>query len=305
MHVGTIFVSLLAACFFFQLAANKSKVGVNSSYSNAINSDFCERNSYTHFHVVAPSEALKKFEIDGLNAASRSCEAGYYIAERLVRNKIHVHVGLFGRCPLKQVTNAFLNYYICIPRSSHDHVVHMYVYIDGGFFSDHENHSTWSASIVVEWASGRIEIVVSAGGFVSFDPISASLLGECSPPSAFCSELFAQAIARIMIFQFAHKYAPCVSTPISIVYDSTSSAIPAERGPISLTQPSLSRLCNIIDNLCKYFSQRVLHTFTIIVAIHLTNTLIVYALTCATSLPRRLCWSDRSPSKICSILIYS
>ena len=56
-------------------------------------------------------------------------------------------------------------------------------------------------------------------GEIHFDPSYVGFLGQSLPASSFCSELYAQAVARIYILQYLYPILNCKHTPVWIISD--------------------------------------------------------------------------------------
>ncbi len=188
-----------------------------------------------------------------------NCQAGYDELESIIFNKLPVIKGVWRDCPLKAHTHACIAFnegLIC----QLNHIHQLYVYVDGGFLNGHENHTTRSVAFVYEDHYGTQEIVLSAGGRVTFDQHSPVVLGECAPSSSFTAELFAQVVARILILQYAHySIRHYANIPICIVYDTESASAATAFSKIPKTQKSSGLLGNILDALCKEAYTRTSH----------------------------------------------
>ncbi len=127
----------------------------------------------------------------------------------------------------------------------------MYIYIDGGYAADSDVHSTWSAAFVLVDCTNTQHICLSAGGIIDFDESSPRFLGECSPPSSFVSEIYAQIMARILLIQYAHKYVLHDNMHITIVYDNESAAASARASRLPSAQFQLGLFANVLNSLIR------------------------------------------------------
>ncbi len=223
-----------------------------SQESNPVTHNYDSNNdfhSYVHNHRIHVSKQNIEFQDSCLATIAQCAQRGYEFVDYLVSHKVPVANGIIKECPLKETTQSYINYNDSLCHR-YDPTSSLYVYIDGGYHQESDNHSTWSAAMVVEHNSGHQSVVISTGGIIPHDDTSPLYLGECLPHSAYCSELYAQVMARILVLQYAYTYTQDNNIPIYIVFDCTSADKSSNRAKHSHTQPNLSRLSNLLDLLC-------------------------------------------------------
>ncbi len=143
------------------------------------------------------------------------CQVGRDPVCELINNKCSVTLGVDKLCPLKAHTCAHLKLSgdIIFDRFQ---VQKLFVYLDGGYKSDEERHTTWGVYIVAEYLDSSQVVCLSAGGNVHFDPTCPVFWGEAPPTntSSFVTEVYSNIVARVLVLQYFKHITYCPSKPV-------------------------------------------------------------------------------------------
>ncbi len=184
-------------------------------------------------------------------------QSGFELLQNLITNKFLKHNGII-ECPLPQHvslhfrTLCSVGTFQCINGVHGPRVARLFVYIDGGHAPLKDDICTWAVTFVGEDPSGVLQAVLASfGGKVPILPCDWGSMGQRPTPNSFLAELYAQAMARILIMQYAHLYMSCVDNDVIICFDSTSADKIAGRSAASRSQPEFSTLVQSLDILVK------------------------------------------------------
>ena len=82
-------------------------------------------------------------------------QIGFEFIELLVTSPPSAVVGVMRDCPLKaHVKSVFDNWLVPTPLPCD--VSGVFVYMDGGYLADHDNHTTWATAFIVESDGGHL-----------------------------------------------------------------------------------------------------------------------------------------------------
>ncbi len=148
-----------------------------------------------------PSEPVVEFESKVASSLIASERIGYNYLDKIVANVVPVNWGLPRGIVLKESTKCFMRSdSVC--KFDISQCVRIYFYIDGGYHPDDEVHSTWGICCIGENSKGKQTVIFTVGGEFDYEASGTPYLGECFPPGSFPSELYAQIMTRIIIFQY-------------------------------------------------------------------------------------------------------